>query len=149
MSGSVSPAGNCTTLGAPLFGFRTLGEGLIATVFCGVTGVAAAAGAGMVMGVVRMAWLVPGMSWNCPPCCITWIVWGPWICGTTWYWMLAGVEALERPGLWMVTTMGLLGLLEPRPAWSWITLPFADRKPRFLGGAGAIGAGLIGRRRRG
>lgn len=53
---------------AVLFDFLNLGEGLIATVFCGVTGVAAAAWAGTVMGVVMMAWLVPGISWIWPPC---------------------------------------------------------------------------------
>ena len=150
LSGSVSPLGSCTMFAAELFGLRNLGEGLMATVFCGVTGVAAAAGAGTVMGVVMMAWLVPGISWIWPPCGITWIVWAPWICGTTWYWMLAGAAVLVRAGLcWMVSTIGLPGVVEPRPAGSWITLPLAERKPRFLGGAGAIGAGLMGRSLRG
>lgn len=63
LRGIVSPLGSCTTFVAVLFGLRTLREGLMATVFCGVTGAVAAAGAGMVMGVVMMAWLVPGMSW--------------------------------------------------------------------------------------
>lgn len=78
------------------------------------------------------------------------MVCGPWICGTTWYWIFAGTEALVRAGLcWMVSTMGLPGAEEPRPAGSWITLPLVDRKPRFLGGAGAMGAGLMGRSLRG
>lgn len=86
MRGSVSPLGSLTTLAA--LGFRPLGDGLMATVFCGVMGVAAGCGWGTVMGVVMMAWLVPGMSWICPPCCIIWMVCVPPSCGITWYWML-------------------------------------------------------------
>lgn len=139
LRGRVSPLGSWTTFAAMLFDFCTLGQGLIATVFCGVTGVVAAAGTGEVTGVVMMAWLVPGISWIWPPWGIT------WICGTTWYWMLAGPEVLLRAGLcWIVRTMGLPGPVDPKPAESWITLPFAERKPKFFGGAGAIGAGFIG-----
>lgn len=61
--GSVSPLGNCTMLPAALSALRGFGEGLMATVFCGVTDVVAAVGAGIVIGVVMIAWLVPGMSW--------------------------------------------------------------------------------------
>lgn len=135
---------------AVLLGLRDLGDGFTVTVFCGVTAVVAAAGAGTVIGVVMMAWLVPGMSWIWLGWGITCIVWAPWICGTTWYWMLAGAGVLVRAGLcWMVSTMGLPGVVEPRPAGSWITLPLAERKPRFLGGAGAMGAGFMGRSLRG
>lgn len=64
LRGSVSPPGSCTTFpAAAVSAFRGFGEGLMATVFCGVTEVVAAVGAGIVMGVVMMAWLVPGMSW--------------------------------------------------------------------------------------
>lgn len=146
LRGSVSPVGNCRRF-PEVSGLRGFGEGLMATVFCGVTEVVAA---GIVMGVVMIAWLVPGMSWICPACGITWIVWGPWICGTTWYWMLVGVGLLVRAGLcWMVSTIGLPGVEGARLAGSWITLPLADRNPKFLGGAGAIGAGLMGRSLRG
>lgn len=48
----------------------------------------------------------------------------------------------------MVSRIGPLGLEEPIPAGSCITLLLVDRNPTFFGGAGAMGAGLIGRRRR-
>lgn len=75
------------------------------------------------------------------------MVWAPWIWGTTWYWMLAADVLVVRAGAWIVRRMGLAPE-EPKPAGSWITFPLVDRKAMFLGGAGAIGAGLMGCRRR-
>lgn len=154
LSGSVSPLGSRTTLAftLALFCRRFWVDGLIATVFCWGIGAGARCGAAgvaawTVTGEVIMAWLVPGMIWICPPWGIIWMVWEPWNWGITWYWMLAVDVPAGREGLWKVKTMGLAPD-EPSPAGSWIIFPFADRKPRFLGGAGAMGAGLMGCRRR-
>lgn len=57
--------------------------------------------------------------------------------------MLAAFVLVGRVGGWIVKRMGLVPE-EPKPAGSWMIFPLADRKPRFLGGAGAMGAGLIG-----
>lgn len=65
LTGSMSPLFSGETFEGELLGLRNLGEGLMAA-FCGVTGVAAAAGPGTVMGVVMMVWLVPGISWIWP-----------------------------------------------------------------------------------
>lgn len=147
LSGSVSPLGSRTTLACTLALFcrRFWEDGLIATVFC--WGAGAGEAVWTVMGEVIMAWLVPGMIWICPPWGIIWMVWDPWNWGITWYWMLAVDVPAGREGLWIVKTIGLAPD-EPSPAGSWITFPFAERNPRFLGGAGAIGAGLMGCRRR-
>lgn len=158
LRGSVRPLGSRTMVRCcwSLFCRRFCVDGLMATVFWGAavaivtTGWAGAGvAAGSETGVVMMAWLVPGMSWIWLPCGTIWMVCAPWIWGTIWYWMLAGAAAAAgRVGLWMVSRMGLAPEA-PRPAGSWITLPLADRKPRaFLGGAGAMGAGLMGCRRR-
>lgn len=154
LRGSVSPLGSRTTLEftLALFCRRFWEDGLIATVLCwdigaGARGGGAGVAAWTVTGEVKMAWLVPGMIWICPPWGIIWMVWDPWNWGITWYWMLALDVPAGREGLWIVKTMGLAPD-EPSPAGSWMTFPFAERKPRFLGGAGAIGAGLMGCRRR-
>lgn len=152
LRGSVSPLGSRTTLvlTLALFCRRFCEDGLMATVFCwgaGAKGGGAGVEAWTVIGEVIIAWLVPGMIWICPPWGIIWMVWDPWNWGITWYWMLAVDVPAGREGLWIVKTMGLAPE-DPRPAGSWITFPFAERNPRFLGGAGAIGAGLMGCKRR-
>lgn len=147
LRGRASPLGRRTmlVLGATLllFCLRFCVDGLMGIVFWAGVGVAAC----IVTGEVMIAWLVPGIIWICPPWGTIWMVWAPWIWGTTWYWMLAAFVLVGRVGGWIVKRMGLVPE-EPKPAGSWMIFPLADRKPRFLGGAGAMGAGLIGWRRR-